>query len=263
MAATPLDSTPPKRLEGLVITTIFHTVVLIVFLSVSVSNNTKPPVREAEILFGFNDLVTFPPPPIKIINTAEPEDNKTELPSQASAPEVAHNAVSSQMVSSSNKGDVERNRPDTVSHKINPQALFQSAPIITADNIPTSGALIHNDEAIFRGANDAEALNTSGGSQNSNSDSSNSASFNLSGRSVIGEMPQPSYEVNLQGTVVVDITVDQNGNVVNARAISRGSTVSNATLWKAAEEAAKRTKFTRTADVLVQYGTITYIFRLN
>ena len=54
---------------------------------------------------------------------------------------------------------------------------------------------------------------------------------------------KPIYNVQLEGKVVVDITVDQLGNVINAIAGVKGSTTLNSQLLKRAKEAALKTKF--------------------
>ena len=86
----------------------------------------------------------------------------------------------------------------------------------------------------------------------------------LEGRSVKGYLPQPSYGVEKSGTVVVEIIVDNYGNVINATAGAVGTTVTDKNLWKAAEEAARQAKFnTSSTAPAAQKGTITYVFRLK
>lgn len=88
-------------------------------------------------------------------------------------------------------------------------------------------------------------------------------SFNLTGRSM-KSMVKPVYSENEDGIVVVTITVDINGNVVNATAGARGTTTPNISLRKAAEKAALSTKFNVNKDAPAQQiGTITYKFVLN
>jgi colicin import membrane protein len=87
--------------------------------------------------------------------------------------------------------------------------------------------------------------------------------FNLTGRSM-RTMIKPVYSENEEGVVVVTITVDINGNVVNAVAGARGTTSMNQNLWQAAIRAAKATKFDANRNAPAQQtGTITYRFVLN
>jgi len=120
------------------------------------------------------------------------------------------------------------------------------------------------EEASAAGESDARTLyrgQTEGQQPNSNSDT---PSWSLDGRSVQGRLGQPVNTSNKQGRVVVEITVDQQGRVVQAKARATGSTVQDAELWRAAEKAAMETLFNvDTRAAVMQRGTITYIFRLR
>lgn len=87
--------------------------------------------------------------------------------------------------------------------------------------------------------------------------------YDLGGRSLRGSggLIQPNYTVNDEGKVVVEITVDPEGNVIRAE-IGRGTTAGT-TLRNEAMEAAKRTKFNAISSGNNQKGTITYNFRLR
>ncbi len=88
--------------------------------------------------------------------------------------------------------------------------------------------------------------------------------FDLTGRSLIGSLPQPSYSIQEEGVVVVQVTVDKYGKVVSAEYQLKGSTTQNSTLKKAAIEAAKKAKFNSDPNASAfQKGTITYHFVLN
>ncbi len=88
-------------------------------------------------------------------------------------------------------------------------------------------------------------------------------SFSLSGRTPKGELPKPEYNILREGIVVVEITVDKNGNVTNAIPGVRGSTTINETLLNAARRAALSTKFNEIDIPAFQKGTITYHFKLS
>ncbi len=86
----------------------------------------------------------------------------------------------------------------------------------------------------------------------------------VKGRSVLGALPRPDYAVQDEGKVVVDIWVDNYGNVTKAIAGGQGTTVSNQALWAAARAAAMKAHFNQSADApALQQGTITYIFKLK
>ncbi len=84
--------------------------------------------------------------------------------------------------------------------------------------------------------------------------------FSLTGRSA-KLLPKPSFD-NVQGKVVVRIKVDRNGKVIDAEAISKGSTIANTKIWKVCEEYAMKAKFSAKSDAAeVQMGTITYVIQ--
>lgn len=86
--------------------------------------------------------------------------------------------------------------------------------------------------------------------------------WDLGGRNMLGELPRPAYDIQEEGRVVVTITVDPDGNVVDARINNRSNTT-NLQLRNSAVEAARRTKFNAINSVNDQTGTITYYFKLK
>jgi len=88
-------------------------------------------------------------------------------------------------------------------------------------------------------------------------------SFDLAGRNIVTEI-KPNYEINEEGIVVVEITVDRNGNVTQAVPGVKGSNTLNEYFLRVAKEAALATKFDRKPDAtIIQKGTITYFFKLR
>lgn len=86
-------------------------------------------------------------------------------------------------------------------------------------------------------------------------------SFSLAGRGS-KSLPGPTATSPENGNIVVEIRVDQEGNVVSAKAGVRGTTLWDTNLWRRCEQAAKKSKFTANPDAPeLQKGTITYIFR--
>ncbi|MCF8343413.1 MAG: energy transducer TonB [Bacteroidales bacterium] len=76
-------------------------------------------------------------------------------------------------------------------------------------------------------------------------------------------IPLPIYNSDDQGKIVVKISVDRDGRVVNAIAGAQGTTNTDSELWKQAEQAALRAKFDSETDPSkpeIQQGTITYFF---
>jgi len=91
----------------------------------------------------------------------------------------------------------------------------------------------------------------------------NGISYSLGNRG-FQSLPKPEYKYQVEGKVVVEISVDRSGNVTQADAGVKGSTTLDGNLLKLARDAAMKAKFNRSDDApLLQKGKITYIFRLN
>lgn len=88
-------------------------------------------------------------------------------------------------------------------------------------------------------------------------------SYSLSGRTPQA-LPLPEYHYQVEGIVVVEVTVDRNGKVTKATPGVKGSTTLNENLLKAARDAALSASFDRKPNApAFQKGTITYIFILR
>lgn len=88
-------------------------------------------------------------------------------------------------------------------------------------------------------------------------------SYSLEGRTP-QSLPKPEYNYQAEGIVVVEVTVNQNGNVTKATAGVKGSTTLDNNLLKAAQKAALAAKFDRKPNAAAfQKGTITYHFLLQ
>lgn len=88
-------------------------------------------------------------------------------------------------------------------------------------------------------------------------------SYQLEGRGV-QSLPKPKYDYQEGGRVVVEVSVDRDGKVVQAVPGTKGSTTLNDYLLKVAKEAAMGARFEVKADApAIQKGTITYNFILK
>lgn len=105
---------------------------------------------------------------------------------------------------------------------------------------------------------------TGGGSgSGSGSGDGRGTSFELNGR-ISKVLPKPEYNIREQGTVVVKIWVDKQGNVTKAEAGAKGTTTTNVELFKRAVAAARKAKFSQNSNAPEeQKGTITYHFVLQ
>jgi outer membrane biosynthesis protein TonB len=87
-------------------------------------------------------------------------------------------------------------------------------------------------------------------------------SFSLAGRRML-QTPYVNDHSQDAGRVVVEITVDKNGEVVKAIPGQRGSTTTSSYLFGLAKDAAMKAKFNTSDDAEIQKGTITFDFILQ
>lgn len=99
--------------------------------------------------------------------------------------------------------------------------------------------------------------------------------FDLSGRSVVGTLPPPSYKEGDEGTVVVEVVVRADGTVKSARRVSNNrdpnnagkrvytTTVNDGRLIREAESVARRSRFDNIQGDTEQIGWLIYRFNLR
>lgn len=88
-------------------------------------------------------------------------------------------------------------------------------------------------------------------------------SYDLQGRR-FQKLPLPKYDYQGEGKVVVEVSVDRSGKVVQAVPGIKGSSTLDEYLLRVAKDAAMEATFEAKSDApLVQKGSITYIFKLK
>ena len=151
-------------------------------------------------------------------------------------------------------GDVEVPTPKVEEPKLDPRASFPG--MSQKDNKATTPHSASEAKEGFK-AGQPDGNTKEGKTEGS-------ANAHVKGRNVVGSLPRPSYNSQTAGTVVVQIKVDQYGNVTEAIAGAEGTTVTDKTLWTAARNPALKAHFNMDASApAVQSGTITYIFKLK
>ena len=108
-----------------------------------------------------------------------------------------------------------------------------------------------------------QGVSTGSAAQGATSGEGGIGTVNLGGRSLgSGGLAQPKYTVDDYGEVVVNITVNPQGNVIEAT-IGQGTNAPNPTLQREALQAARNTRFNSISSAENQRGNITYKFNLN
>jgi colicin import membrane protein len=107
-------------------------------------------------------------------------------------------------------------------------------------------------------------LGTSGnGTGASGNGTDKGVSYSLGGRG-FQSLPSPNYKLQVEGKVVVEVSVDREGKVVQAIPGTKGSTTLDESLLRVAKEAALNARFEVKNDApAIQKGTITYNFILK
>jgi len=139
---------------------------------------------------------------------------------------------------------------------VNEKALFKKRnPSESSDNAGTFGSSGQQGSGIGEGegVGKGKGIGTGLG---------DGISFSLEGRAPIS-LIKPRGNFQTAGKVVVEITVDPNGNVINAVPGVKGSTTLDEFLLQIAKEAALASKFSANPKSIVQKGTITYRFILE
>ncbi|MFR9603488.1 MAG: hypothetical protein SNG02_06415 [Rikenellaceae bacterium] len=190
------------------------------------------------------DVVAPQPPTPKVVDTT-PEESLTDPQGEVeiSKPEPKEEPKPLE--------EEVQEQPRTV----NQRALF---PGRTEGSTSTSQGDSATPESGNQGDESGEPEGASGGT----GQGMTGVAYNLSGRSLVGELPKPDYNENSAGKVIIDVVVDEKGRVTNATYRAQGSTTNNSTLIEAARSAALKARFSE-SESFVQGGTITYIFKMN
>ena len=235
-----------------------HIALFICFMHAGFTYLDPPPPDQEQILIEFDEPEierprqtwngsrpqAVKPDPSKPINLVQRSEAQHEGTKSNEAPEAKVDDF----------GDVDVPEPKR-EKEIDRRALFSAADNKT-----------QKDTLAAQTARDvSDALKAGHASGNTKTgETSGEPNAKLAGRTVNGTLPRPSYAVQASGKVVVDIWVDNYGQVQKAVAGADGTTVTDKTLWQAARKAALGAHFNMSADApALQKGTITYIFKLN
>ena len=248
------------RLTGLAATVLLHAVALVICLT-SGLKYLDPPPPETSFLIDFEEEVLENETPVETRVGRQPQAEETdpekpvELVQKAESPHVNDRPNRTPAARENGHGDVEVPAPPKKEEpKLDPRASFPGMSQ-KDDKATAPHSAGEAGEGFKAGQPDG---NTKEGRTEGN------ANAHLSGRSVVGSLPKPSYNAQIEGTVVVQVKVDQYGNVTEAVPGVEGTTVTDKGLWNAARNAAMKAHFNTKADApVVQMGTITYKFKLQ
>ena len=253
-----------NKLKGVIGTILFHLSLIVIFLFTGLTYQDPPPKEEGiSIDFGFNDSG---------IGEIEPEN--TEETNEISEEELIEEQIENneKVITQSVEKIVELN--DTKKEKINNndktkvEIIDEKKPEINIKALYNGSKKNKDNKKNNQGKNDGLGNEgTEQGDLNSNSYLGggigiDGMAYQLGGRNAI-EKPKPEGN-QIEGKVVVLITVNRLGEVIYANAGAMGSTTYNKKLLERAKQAALKTKFdTKESAPQNQQGKIIYDFKLN
>lgn len=194
----------------------------------------------------------------------------------AEQPEVTENRMPPAPSGSTGKRIAHQNTEATEQVDADDSKVESNQPVASSDEKPLPDQPRINQNALFKrrdkNAGGSEGVTQGAGNQGKPGGDPNSTRYDgnsgdggsgwsLEGRGLRGRKPQISYNSNEQGTNVVKIWVDRNGNVVRAEPSQKGSTVIKPYFAQKAKDAALQFHFTPKADAPeLQMGYVTCRF---
>ena len=237
----------PYKLIGLIVSIVAHGLLILCLLLMGLRYpDPPPPELGVEMDMGeFSDVGT---------DSEHAAEGGEDLSSESSYANDDNNELTQQ---SEDVPLVSKKTPSPTKNKKKPK-----------DNVkPQSEETKIDQNALFtkgrvkKGSGGSTGVGEGSGKGSGGEGGGSGISFSLAGRGS-KSLPLPTATSTENGTIVVTIMVDQEGNVVSAKAILRGTTLRDTNLWRRCEQAAKKSKFTANPDAPeLQGGKITYIFR--
>ena len=238
----------PYKLIGLIVSIVAHGLLILCLLLMGLRYpDPPPPELGVEMDMGeFSDVGT---------DSEHAAEGGEDLSSESSYANDDNNELTQQ---SEDVPLTSKKTPSTTKNKKKPK-----------DNVkPQSEETKIDQNALFtkgrvkKGSGGSTGVGEGSGKGSGGEGGGSGISFSLAGRGS-KSLPGPTATSPENGNIVVEIRVDQEGNVVFAKAGARGTTLwEDKKLWRLCEQAAKKSEFTAKPDAPeLQRGTITYIFR--
>lgn len=256
-----LSSEKKNKRKGIIGTLLFHVLLIVAFLFMGLTYQIPPPPEEGiSINFGYVDEGISEVEPEDIAEIPEPvQEEIVEEQSAAEEEVVTQETEEAPIVEKTEqkKKEPEPEKKEVIEEKkpeVNKKALYTGKKKNKETDEGNTG------ESGNQGAIDGDpnAKAHSGGGIGIDG-----IAYQLGGRSPKFKA-KPIYKIQEEGKVVVIITVDRLGNVVNAIPGAKGSTTLNKYLLAKAKEAALKTKFNpKPSAPENQQGKIIYHFSLN
>ena len=244
------------RITGIVMTVAAHLCAL-VLVSFSGLKYIYPPPQEQSMLIDFSEAPEIPTQQLQGREPLAQEvdlDRPVELAQKSESPYEGEVENLTPQTAPDPVGDVDVPAPPQDEPALDPRAAFPGMA-----RKDTTATTPHDAAEAADGFKGGQARGNTGSGR-----TDGKPNAHVQGRNTVGNLPRPVYNVQESGIVVVDIWVDNYGNVAKAVPGGDGTTVLDKTLLNAARNAAMETHFNMSADApAMQQGTITYYFNLK
>ena len=257
------SSEKKNKRKGIIGTILFHALLLVAFLFMGLTYQDPPPNEEGiSINFGFSDEGLGE---IELESTEEiteiVKEEIIEEQIESSEEIITQSTVEISSVEKKEEKEevIDKKKPkeEVIKEKkpeVNKKALYTGKKEKENSSEGETGG--DGNQGVIDGDPNSELYEGGGIGEDG-------TAYQLGGRKVEHKVT-PIYNLQVEGKVVVAITVDRLGNVINAIPGIKGSTTLNKQLLKRAKTAALKTKFNakKTAPNN-QQGKIVYLFSLN
>lgn len=245
-----------SRATGVVLTVSLHVVLIVFCFFAGFTYLDPPPPEQEQILIDFDEVEIEKPRQTwrGTSPRAEEKSKDINLVQQSQAQHEGSKTNEVPEATIGDNGDIEVPEPPR-EKPIDRRALFSAANNKTEKDTLAAQTAREVTDALKAGhaMGNTETGETRG-----------EPKARLTGRTVNGTLPRPTFGVQAEGIVVVEIWVDNYGQVQKAVAGAEGTNVTDKTLWQAARKAALGAHFNLSADApALQKGTITYIFKIT
>jgi colicin import membrane protein len=285
---------PSERKKGIIGTSIFH-IALLILLIVVAFTPPKPPETEKGILVNFGTDETgigmiepSPPPVQKEASVTPPKtapkvqkeeplltQNNEEAPEVKKVdPEAVKRRLEKIEADRKLKEQLEAERKKKEAEEAERKRIEAEQKRLADIKNKTRDALANSKNAGTTSKSEGEAggkgnqgVQTGGDSKirgdGSGLGNSGNISYDLGVRG-FQSLPEPKYDYQGEGKVVVEISVDRSGKVIQALPGYKGSDILDEYFLRVAKEAALKARFDPKSDApAIQKGTITYKFRFK
>ena len=252
-----------SKRKGIIGTILFHAFLLAAFLFMGLTYQDPPPSEEGiSINFGFIDEgfgEIEPKDAEEVTKIVEEEIIEQQIESK-------EEIVTQSTLETPTLEKTEKKKKVVKKEELKEEIIKEKKPEVNKKALyPGSKKTKTSSEGNKKGDGNQGSID---GNQNSEiyeggGIGKNGTAYQLGGRKVEYK-EKPIYNLQVEGKVVVIITVDRLGNVINAIPGAKGSTTLNKQLLQRAKTAALKTKFDpKQSAPTNQQGKIVYLFSLN